>query len=180
MAGNAWFCVNCQQILTRDATPLEELQKRLLLEQESRRQFIAQKMPEIAQGLQPDEFIYSVYYWKFGRSRSYEVVTDRKLVHYASNRDPMREIPWSEFVRVITPLAKKLPYDLLQRIGLYILPVQTLRDDFMITLQVVKHGFLVQGDWEGCMNLYRSIKVAQNDYNTQRRNIKATICSLKV
>jgi hypothetical protein len=76
-------------------------------------------------------------------------------------------------------VGEKLPYDLLQRTALYILPVQTLREDFMITFQAVKHGFLIQGDWEGCLNLYRTVKAALYDYNAQRKNIKAMICTLK-
>jgi len=80
-------------------------------------------------------------------------------------------------VRVVIPYARKLPYDLLQRVYLYILPVQTLKEDFGI--RFLKDGIFVPGSWEGCLNIYRTIKAAQNDYNTQRKNVKAIICSLK-
>lgn len=90
MAGDAWLCVYCRQVLIRDATRLKELQRRLLLEQENYMRIISQEMPEIAQRFEPEEFIYSLHYSKFGQSRSYEVVTDRKLVHYAFKRDPLK------------------------------------------------------------------------------------------
>lgn len=179
MAGNAWFCVNCRQVLTSDVTQLKVLQKRLLLEHENNLQLISQKMPEIAERIEPEEFIYSMHYHKFGRSRSFEVVTDRKLMHYAHKSGRLREIPWSEFVRLGIPKGISLSFDILHRVYLYILPVQTLKEDFGIRFQVVTHGFVVRGDWEGCLNIYRTIKAAQNDYNTQRKNIEATICSLK-
>jgi len=177
MAGNAWFCVNCLQILASDVTRLKELQKKLLLEQENYMQLIRRKMPEI-HSIEPEEFIYSLHYQKVGRLRSYEVITDRKLILYTFRGRRLREIPWNEFVRLAIPWAKKVPYDILHRLYLYILPVQTLKEDFGIRFQHMKHGIFVRGDWEGCLSIYRTIKAAQNDYNTQRRNIKAIICGL--
>ena len=177
--------MNCRQVLTSDVTRLKELQKKLLLEQENNMQLISKKCLRLLSAWNLKSSSTPCAIERFDRRRSYQVVTDRKLILYPCDGRRLREIPWSEVVKVGIPQAKRVPYPIDWRgryYDLYFLPVQTLKANLEIKFLDVKHGIFernIQGDWEGCLNIYRTVKAALNDYNTQRKNIKAIICSLK-
>jgi hypothetical protein len=119
-------------------------------------------MPEIGPHLQPEEFIFYVVHGKslIGGKR-YWVVTDRKLVIYRGGH--LLELPWSEVVSVGQPLLILSNHWII---------IQTFKEKVKVCLE----HWSIHGSW----TFYRNVMAALNDYNTQRKNIKAIICSLKL
>lgn len=152
----AWFCVNCGQVLLSDATRLKELQRKLQFQQQKRRE----SMPEIVPHLQHEEFIYYMLHeYSLIGEKPIWVVTDRKFVRYRGG--DLLELPWSEVVSVGRPADFG---------SLHLFNVQTFKENVKMKFRSIN------GSW----NTYGNVMAALNDYNANRKNIQAIICSLKL
>lgn len=172
----AWFCVNCGQVLVNDTTGLKEIQKKLQFQQQRDREL----MPEIAHLVKPDEFIYFLLHAKRNR---YCVVTERKLILFnvfsrlwahigaslPTGSEPKHvdggnvlETSWGEVVSI-----GQMVYS-----GgvVFVFKVQTFKGDIQIKF--------IGG--QNCRTIHRNIMIALNHHNTQRRDPRALICSLKL
>ena len=117
-------------------------------------------MPEVAPHIQPEEYIYTVFREvPLMSGKRYWVVTDRKFVNYRGG--DLLELPWSEVVSVGRPLTFG---------ALQLFNVQTFKGNVKVKCRGI----------HSCWEIYRNIMAALNDYNANRKNIQAIICSLKL
>jgi len=154
MADGSWFCVVCGEILTKNINHLKQIQKKIRFQQES----LKNNMPEICDKIEPDEFIYFLFRYKGLLANKYFVATDKKLIKYELYGQYW-EAPWSEVVSIGNP------------------EFDGYRNKF--TVQTFNETVPFDFGENRCWDFHRAVHQALNDYNLQKKDIRALICSLK-
>lgn len=159
VAEGSWFCIVCGEIITKDVSRLKQMQKKIRFQQEK----LKEDMPEIRDKIEPDEFIYFLFYYKGILSNKYFVVTDKKLMKYELHGQYW-EAPWSEVVSIGNP-----EFESYGSWG--------YKNKFEV--QTFKETVSFDFGESSCAQFHANVHRALNDYNLQRRDIRALICSLK-
>lgn len=159
---SSWFCANCGTILTRDVDMLKELQKKIRFEQKRTESCMA---PSMKEKLEPDEFIYYVFYWTKGGDRFY-AITDKRIIK--SRAGKYEEAPLSEVVSIGDPQVKT---------GFF--SVSSFFEVNTFNKTMVFDGFGV-GDAAHCGKLCGTMRIALENHNLRKKDIRAVILSLNL
>lgn len=154
MANGSWFCVMCGEVITKDVNHLKQIQKKLRFQQES----LKKDMPEILDKIEPNEFIYFLFYYKGFLANKYFIITDKKLMKFELYGQYW-EAPLSEIVSIGNP------------------EFDGYRNKF--TVQTFNETVPFDFGENSCWDFHRAVHQALNDYNLQKKDIRALICSLK-
>jgi hypothetical protein len=160
---SSWFCVSCNTILTKDIDMLRELREKIKFEQE---RTISSYMPSwMREKIEPDEFVYFVF--KMGGDDFY-AVTDKRIIK--SRHGKYEESSLKEVVSVGPPRVKT-------GFGIFAPSVTSFFEVNTFHGTIIFDGFSVQ-DAQFCGTLNAWIKIAVENYNTRKKDVRALILKL--
>jgi hypothetical protein len=156
---DAWFC-RCGQVLAKDVEHLKQIQKKYLFNQEKLRNL----MPEIRGKIEPDEFIYYLFYYKGLLGNKYFVATDKRLITFDK---------WGQYWESLLNDIVSVSNPQYQSYGEY-------GCRYLLVVQTFKEQTLLDFGQESAYDFHRALCAALDDYTRQTKYIGALICSLKI
>jgi predicted nucleic acid-binding Zn ribbon protein len=175
VASDAWFCVKCQTILTPNTERLNQIQAKLQFSQQQLRK----QYPSLP--LEPEEFVYYLFHGTNAHPTAFhgpKVVWD---VKYAATEKRLL------LTNNLTNRQDSFSMKDIATIGQpFITPVKNGHPSHNMQVQIINIGTITlafgnklnigQESW----HFYRALHKALNDWQTQKRDVRAVICSLKI